>query len=56
MAAVIYLHWMATGYDWIRPGKYHSIIGGDRASCRVVEFAKEFGISVSYDPLVLAER
>ena len=56
MAAVIYLHWMATGYDWIRPGQYHSIIGGDRASYRVVEFAKEFGISVSYDPLVLAER
>ena len=29
---------------------------GDRAWCRVVEFAEEFGISVSYDPLVLAER
>ena len=29
MAAVIYLHWTATGYDWIRPGNYHSIIGGD---------------------------
>ena len=29
MAAVIYLHWTATGYDWIRPGRYHSIIGGD---------------------------
>ena len=29
MAAVIYLHWTATGYDWIRPGHYHSIIGGD---------------------------
>ena len=28
MAAVIYLHWTATGYDWIRPGRYHSIIGG----------------------------
>ena len=40
MAAVIYLHWTATGYDWIRPGHYHSIIG----------------ISVSYDPLVLGER
>ena len=29
---------------------------GDRAWCRVVEFAEEFGISVSYDPLVLGER
>ena len=29
MAAVIYLHWTATGYDWIRPGHYHSLIGGD---------------------------
>ena len=29
MAAVIYLHWTATGYDWIRPGHYHSIIAGD---------------------------
>ena len=29
MAAVIYLHWTATGYDWIRPGHYHSIIGCD---------------------------
>ena len=29
MAAVIYLHWTATGYDWIQPGHYHSIIGGD---------------------------
>ena len=29
--------------------------GGDRAWCRVVEFADEFGISLCYDPLVLAE-
>jgi hypothetical protein len=29
MAATIYLHWTATGYDWIRPGHYHVIIGGD---------------------------
>ena len=29
---------------------------GDCAWCRVVEFAEEFGISVSYDPLVLGER
>ena len=35
----------------LRPGP-----DGDRAWCRVVEFAEEFGISVSYDPLVLAER
>lgn len=29
MAATLYLHWTATGYDWIRPGHYHAIIGGD---------------------------
>ena len=29
MAATIYLHWTATGYDWIRPGHYHVIISGD---------------------------
>ena len=29
MTATIYLHWTATPYDWIRPGHYHSIIGGD---------------------------
>jgi len=29
---------------------------GDRAWCRVVEFAEEFGISVSFDPLRLGER
>ena len=29
---------------------------GDRAWCRVVEFAEEFGISVDFDPLVLRER
>lgn len=29
MAVTIYLHWTATGYDWIRPGHYHSIISGD---------------------------
>ena len=29
MAAVINLHWTATGYNWIRPEHYHSIIGGD---------------------------
>ena len=32
------------------------VTGGDRAWCRVLEFAEEFGISVSYDPLVLGER
>lgn len=31
-------------------------VSGDRAWCRVVEFADEFGISVSYDPLVLGKR
>ena len=29
---------------------------GDRAWCRVHEFAEEFGISVAYEPLVLGER
>ena len=29
MAPILYLHWTATGYDWIRPGHYHSIIAGD---------------------------
>lgn len=29
---------------------------GDRAWCWVVEFAEEFGISVSFDPLRLGER
>lgn len=29
MAPTIYLHWTATGYDWIRPGHYHSIVSGD---------------------------
>ncbi|MFL0773619.1 MAG: N-acetylmuramoyl-L-alanine amidase, partial [Prochlorococcus sp.] len=29
MAATIYLHWTPTGYDWIRPGRYHVIISGD---------------------------
>ena len=29
---------------------------GDRAWCLVSEFAEEFGISVSYEPLVLGHR
>ena len=29
---------------------------GDRAWCRVHEFAEEFGISVVYEPLALGER
>ena len=29
MASTLYIHWTATGYDWIRPGDYHSIIAGD---------------------------
>ena len=29
---------------------------GDRAWCRVVEFAEEFGISMQFNPLVLQER
>ncbi len=51
MSAVIYLHWTATGHDWIRPGA-----SGNRAWCREVEFAEEFGISVSYEPLVMGDR
>ena len=35
----------------LRPGP-----DGDHAWCRVVEFAEEFCISVSYDPLVLGKR
>ena len=35
----------------VRPGP-----DGDRAWCRVLEFAEEFGISVAFEPLVLAER
>ena len=35
----------------LRPGP-----DGDRAWCRVLEFAEEFGISVAFNPLVLAER
>ena len=29
---------------------------GDRAWCRVLEFAEEFGISVRYEPFTLLER
>ena len=29
---------------------------GDRAWCRVLEFAEEFGISVRFDPFALGER
>ena len=32
------------------------VTDGDRAWCRVVEFAEEFGISVGFDPLRLGER
>ena len=32
----------------LRPGP-----SGDRAWCRELEFAEEFGISVSYDPVLL---
>ena len=35
----------------LRPGT-----DSDRAWCRVVEFAEEFGISVGFDPLRLGER
>ena len=35
----------------VRPGT-----NGDRAWCRVVEFAEEFGISIDFDPLRLGER
>lgn len=39
MAAVIYLHWTATCYDWIRPGHYNSIIGGDGRVHRLDAFS-----------------
>ena len=35
----------------LRPGP-----SADRARCRVLEFAEEFCISVSYDPFLLGER
>ena len=35
----------------VRPGT-----SGDRAWCRVVEFAEEFGISIGFDPLRLGEH
>ena len=35
----------------IRPSEH-----GDRAWCRVLEFAEEFGISVRFDPFALGER
>ena len=35
----------------VRPGAK-----GDRAWCRVVEFAEEFGISIGFEPLRLGER
>ena len=30
----IYLHWTATGYDWIRPGHYHVIVSGGTLNIR----------------------
>ena len=51
MVAVNYLDWTATSYDGIRPAA-----SGDPAWCRVVQLAEEFGISVSYEHLVLEEH
>ena len=56
--------WGGTGERWdlLQLEKNGPSDGGEqlrqriRAWCRVVEFAEEFGISVSYDPLVLGER
>ena len=39
MAPTIYPHWTATGYDWIRPGHYHSIIGGDGRVHRLHDYS-----------------
>ena len=39
MAPTIYLHWTATGYDWIRPGHYHSIVGGDGRVHRLHDYS-----------------
>ena len=41
MAPTIYLHWTATGYDWIRPGHYHSIIGGDGRVHRLHDYSAD---------------
>ena len=40
----------------ILTGIIRSGASGDRAWCRVLEFAEEFGISLSYEPLVFVER
>lgn len=32
------------------------ILRGDRAWCRVLEFAEELGISVTFEPFTLLER
>ena len=33
-----------------------SEMGDEKACCRILEFAEEFGISVQFDPFVLEER
>ena len=43
LASILYLHWTATGYDWIRPGHYHAIIGGDGRIHRL----HDYGIDLS---------
>ena len=40
----------------ILTGIVRSSGAGERAWCRVMEFAEEFGISVMYEPLTLLER
>ena len=39
MAALIYLHLKATGYDWIGPERHHSIIGGDDRVHRLHDYS-----------------
>lgn len=39
LASILYLHWTATGYDWIRPGHYHAIIGGDGRIHRLHDYS-----------------
>lgn len=39
MASILYLHWTATGYDWIRPGHYHAIVAGDGRIHRLHDYS-----------------
>lgn len=34
----IYLHWSATGYQWVQPGHYHTIVTGDGVVHRLHDY------------------